>query len=162
MAGLHQHQSLEHPHTTTVRTFLANRDQVPGRSQCAHCDTEFLCLAALKHHIDGGHCQAPLPGDPPLLWHHPVIVTGLHGGTFDHWTGYKSLLRRLGHICGQTSSALRNVGCTCLRPPAQPHARTVFSQLALFAHYDLTKFSDASAGTVLAHALKLVLSPTWR
>ena len=196
MVGLHQHQSLEHPHTTAARTFQANRDQVPGRNQCAHCDNEFLCLAALKHHIDGGHCHAQ-PDDPRLVWHHPVIVTGLYGGTFDRLTGYKSLLKRLGHICGlcghqptssttllrhissthgrqcdsitsyaewlQTTSALRNVGCTCLRPPHQPHVCTVFSQLALFVHYDLTKFRDASAGTVLAHALRMdlqVLSPT--
>ena len=61
------------------------------------------------------------------------------------------------------ASALRNAGCTCLRPPTQPHVCTVFSQLALFVHYDLTKFKETSAGTVLAHALKLdlqVLSPT--
>ena len=127
----------------------------------------------------------------------PCFGIILSGGTFDHLTGYKSLLRRLGHICGlcghqstssttllrhistthgrqwdsitsyaewlQTSSALRNVGCTCLRPPAQPHVCTIFSQLALFVRYDLTKFRAASAGTVLAHALKLdlqVLSPT--
>ena len=38
----------------------------------------------------------------------------------------------------------------------QPHACTAFSQLALFVHYDPTKFSE---GTVLSHALKLV-SPT--
>ena len=51
MARLHQHQALEHPHTTTARTFLADRDQVPGRNQCSHCDQEVLCLEALKHHI---------------------------------------------------------------------------------------------------------------
>ena len=74
MAGLHQHQSLEHPHTTTARTFQANRDQVPGRNQCAHCDHEILCLAALKHHIDGGHCHVPLPDDP----HSSVVASPCH------------------------------------------------------------------------------------
>ena len=59
-----------------------------------------LCLAALRHHIDGGQCPEPLPDAPPLLWHHPLVISGLHGGTFDHLMAYKSLIRRLGYICG--------------------------------------------------------------
>ena len=63
----------------------------------------------------------------------------------------------------QTDSALRNLGCSCLRPPATPHVCTVFTQLALFVHHDLHKLKDASDELILAHALKLdlqVLSPT--
>ena len=63
----------------------------------------------------------------------------------------------------QTDSALRNLGCSCLRPPTTPHVCTVFTQLALFVHHDLHKLKDASDELILAHALKLdlqVLSPT--
>ena len=97
-AGLSQH--LEHPHSTLTRTFMAARDQVPSLTQCAHCNASFLWLAALRHHIDGGQCPEPLPDAPPLLWHHPLVISGLHGGTFDHLMAYKSLIRRLGYICG--------------------------------------------------------------
>lgn len=62
--------------------------------------THFLSFAALRHHIDGGHCHEPPPDDPPLLWHRPVILSGLHGGTFDHLMACKSLARRLGYDCG--------------------------------------------------------------
>ena len=159
--------------------------------------SQFLSLAALRHHIDGGHCPVPPSDDPPLLWHHPLIISGLHGGTFDHLMAYKSLVRRLGYICGlcghqsgssasllkhlgsqrnwswqqattyaewlETDSALRNLGCSCLRPPSTAHVCTVFTQLALFAHHDLTKLQDGSDDLFMAHALRLdlqVLSPT--
>ena len=196
-AGLNQHQAMEHQHSTTTRTFMAARDQVPGLTQCAHCSASFLCLAALRHHIDGGQCPEPLPDAPPLLWHHPLVISGLHGGTYDHLMAYKSLIRRLGYIwglCGhqssssssllkhlstahattwtmassyaewlQTDSALRNLACSCLRPPSTPHVCTVFTQLALFVHHDLYKLQNASDELILAHALRLdlqALSPT--
>ena len=91
---------------------------------------------------------------------------------------YKSLIRRLGYICGlcghqsgssvsllkhlgnqhnehwpqattyaewlQTDSALRNLGCSCLRPPTTPHVCTVYTQLALFVHHDLTRLHGGS------------------
>ena len=196
-AGLQQHQAMDHTHSTTTRTFVAGRDQVPGHIQCAHCQSKFLSLAALRHHIDGGHCSVPPADDPPLLWHHPLIISGLHGGTFDHLMAYKSLIRRLGYICGlcghqsgssvsllkhlgnqhnehwpqattfaewlQTDSALRNLGCSCLRPPTTAHVCTVFTQLALFVHHDLTRLQEGSDDLIMAHALRLdlqVLSPT--
>ena len=196
-AGLHQHQVMDHTHSTTTRTFVAGRDQVPGQTQCAHCQSKFLSLAALRHHIDGGHCSTPPDEDPPLLWHHPLIISGLHGGTFDHLMAYKSLIRRLGYICGlcghqsgssvsllkhlgnhhnehwpqatsyaewlQTDGALRNLGCSCLRPPKTPHVCTVFTQLALFVHHDLTRLHGGSDDVIMSFALRLdlqVLSPT--
>ena len=48
MAGLHQHQALERPHTTTARTFMADRDQIPGRNQCSHCDQVTRSFSALQ------------------------------------------------------------------------------------------------------------------
>ena len=56
-AGLHQHQSMQHRHTTAQLTFQPLRDQVPGQLQCAHCGQPFLTLKALKEHIDGNHCS---------------------------------------------------------------------------------------------------------
>ena len=196
-AGLQQHQAMDHTHSTTTRTFVAGRDQVPGQTQCAHCQSKFLSLAALRHHIDGGHCSVPPADDPPLLWHHPLVISGLHGGTFDHLMAYKSLIRRLGYICGlcghqsgssvsllkhlgnqhnehwpqattyaewlQTDSALRNLGRSCLRPPTTAHVCTVFTQLALFVHHDLTRLQGGSDDLIMSYALRLdlqVLSPT--
>ena len=116
-AGLQQHQAIDHMHSTTTKTFVAGRDQAPGKTQFAHCQSQFLSLAALRHHVDGGHCPEPLPDDPPLLWHHPLIISGLHGGTFDHLMAYKSLVRRLGYICGlcghqsrSSASLLKHLG----------------------------------------------------
>ena len=118
-AGLHQHLSLQHPHTTVQHTFQPLRDQVPGELKCSHCDTSFLTLKALKMHIDGNQCETFIQdhAEVPFLWHHPVILAGLSGGTFDHLVGYKSLVRRLGLRCGicghlsqSSTSLLRHLG----------------------------------------------------
>ena len=118
-AGLHQHLSLQHPHTTVQQTFQPLRDQVPGELKCAHCDASFLTLKALKLHIEGNQCETYIQdhAEVPFLWHHPVILAGLSGGTFDHLVGYKSLVRRLGLRCGicghlsqSSTSFLRHLG----------------------------------------------------
>ena len=171
--------SLPHPRTTVQRTFQPLRDQV----KCSHCDTTFLTLNALKLHIDGNQCETFIQdnAEVPFLWHHPVILAGLSGGTFDHLVGYKSLVQRLGLRCGhfsqsstsllrhlgsehgdlwtkyaewlQTQTALAKFGCTCTRPPGGPHVCTLFTHLALFVHHDLHKFRVSDEDTVLTQAL---------
>ena len=118
-AGLHQHLSMQHPHTTVQTTFQPLRDQVPGELKCSHCDRSFSTLKALKLHIIGNQCDTFIQdtAEVPYLWHHPVILAGLSGGTFDHLMGYKSLVRRLGLRCGicghlsqSSTSLLRHLG----------------------------------------------------
>lgn len=65
-------------------------DQIPGECTCAHCDETFLSLAALKHHINGGHCTSQPLEAAPLLKKHSIILARLNGGTFGHLMGYKS------------------------------------------------------------------------
>lgn len=118
-AGLHQHMRMQRKHTAVQPTFQPARDQVSDRLQFAHCDTTFLTLKALKHPIDGNHCEAFAQdqAEIPCLWHRPVILAGLSGGTFDHLLGYKNLVRRLGLRCGlcgyfarSSTSLLRHLG----------------------------------------------------
>lgn len=129
-AGLHQHLSLQHPHTTVQQTFQPLHDQVPGELRCSHCDTSFQTLNALKPHIAGNQCDTFIQdtAEVPFLWHHPVILAGLSGGTFDHLMGYKSLVRRLGLRCGicghlsqrSTSLLLRHLGSMVTVGPNLP------------------------------------------